>query len=89
MRTFQPSPEFRAFFDQVIAAAEAPVTAGSFSLTVPTFASPEEQAFVQAKLVPLIGAIDTYRRSVIPPAVGPAPMTEEQMLWMQASSGAP
>lgn len=68
MRAFRPSPEFIAFFNTIIAAAEAPVTAGSYAPAIPTFANPEEQAFAQTKLAELIDQIDRMRKSLIPPA---------------------
>lgn len=70
MRVFNPSAAFVAFFNQVIAAAEAPVTAGSYMPVIPTFTDQEEDSFVQVHLVPLIRQVDTMRRSVSP---APAP----------------
>jgi hypothetical protein len=70
MRTFQPSVAFSTFFNQVIASAEAPVVAGGFSLAIPVFPDPEEQAFADTVLAALITQIDVMRKSVSPP---PAP----------------
>jgi hypothetical protein len=64
MKVFQPSAAFQQFFDAVIAAAEAPVTAGRYTPTIPTLADPHEQAFVQQVLVPLIGDINRMKASV-------------------------
>lgn len=66
MITFQPSAPFLAFFNQVIAAAEAPVVAGGFSMAIPSFPDPQEQAFADTVLAALIGQIDAMRRSVTP-----------------------
>lgn len=104
MRAFQPSPAFVAFFNQMIAAAEAPVTPGSFTVTIPTFADPQEQAFANTILLGLAQQIDAMRKSITPTTtamtIGQAAAAAEsgdaaaqalyeQMLWQQASSNAP
>lgn len=105
MKIFRPSAAFQAFFDAVIAAAEAPVTPGSYNPTVPTFADPREQAFVIQQLLPLITQINVMKASVTPStapsmtlgqaaaaaATGDpaAQQIYDQLLWQQASAGAP
>lgn len=79
MRAFQPSPAFVAFFNQMIAAAEAPVTPGSFTVTIPTFANPQEQTFADTILLGLARQIDAMRKSVTPVA---APITAEVSAYM-------
>lgn len=68
MRLFQPSPAFQAFYDRVIADAERPVTAGTYVLAIPTFASTDERVFAETVLGPLIAQIDQMKRSVTPTA---------------------
>lgn len=64
MIPFTPSSGFVAFFNQIIAAAEAPVTPGSYNPAVPTFPDAQEQAFVQVVLVPMIANINRMKQSV-------------------------
>lgn len=71
MRVFEPSAAFIAFFDSVIATAEAPVTPGTYAPALPQLANSEEAAFVQDRLVPLITQINRMKASVTPAPVSP------------------
>lgn len=84
MITFQPSAPFVAFFNQVIAAAEAPVVPGGFSMAIPSFPDPQEQAFADTVLAALIAQIDAMRRTVTPTV-----LTTAELYSMDPATGQP
>ena len=71
MRLFQPSQAFQAFFNQIIADAERPVTAGTYTPMIPDFPDPEEQAFAHTQLAELIRSIHAMKQSVTTQTVNP------------------
>lgn len=71
MIPFTPSAAFVTFFNQVIAAAEAPVVPGGFSMDIPPFADPQENTFAQTVLAGLIQEIAAMRASVTPQTLTP------------------
>jgi hypothetical protein len=99
MKPFRPSAAFQAYYDAVMAAANAPITPGLGPVVIPmpVLIDLRERAFATLKLAPIIPTINAYRASV-PPLGGPPvfPLTPEQqaaqaaeLQWQQASASAP
>jgi hypothetical protein len=69
MRRFTPSAAFTTYYTQVLTLARAPITPGMgpASIPLPVLSDPEERAFAETTLAPLVAQVNIYRASV--PAV--------------------
>jgi hypothetical protein len=83
MKAFQPSPAFQAFFEALMAQANAPTTSSTGNLTVPVLTDPHEQAFMETQCLPLLNALRTFAGT---PISAPAPTPEPYGGYDQPSS---